>query len=68
MFCTRNIRNVPHTYQFEETPYDQKILENVMNKHPSVCILMTAAQFVTVPDPAGEMLLPGEEGDPNLKV
>jgi len=60
MFCTRAVHNVRHTYEFEETPHDQKVLAYVMDKHPIVRILMTGARFVTVPDPGHRMLLPGE--------
>lgn len=68
LFCTRIVRNAPRTYQFEETPDDKDFLEDLMNSHPSVRILMTGAQFVTVPDPAGNVVLPGEEGDSKMRV
>jgi hypothetical protein len=61
MFCTRIKRDAPHTFEFEETPYDQKVLGDLTNSHPSIGILLTGAQFVTVPDPGRHILLPGEK-------
>lgn len=61
LFPTRQVFEVPHTLKFTETPRDKEILERIMNVHPRIRALLENAQFVNVPNPANDMMLPGEE-------
>lgn len=60
MCCTQTRRSVDHTFVFPETPRDREVLTKSMKANPVLRILLEDAKFVTVPDPAGTMLLPGE--------
>lgn len=60
IFATRQVFDVSHRYTFKETPRDKKVLENIKNVDPSIRALLDNAKFVTVPNPAGNMMLPRE--------
>lgn len=60
IFATRQVFDVSHKYTFKERSRDKEILENIMNVDPSIRALLDNAKFVTVPNPSGSMMLPGE--------
>lgn len=61
LFATRQVFDVSHKYSFTETPRDQEVLEGIMNVDPSIRAILKDSTFVTVPNPSGDILLPGEE-------
>lgn len=60
MFPTRGRTDISHRYKFVETDEDRRLREKVMNLHPSIRVLLTNADFVTIPNPECTIILPGE--------
>lgn len=60
MFPTRGRTDIDHRYEFVETDKDRRLREKVMNLSPRITLLLTNAEFVTIPNPASTIILPGE--------
>jgi len=66
MFVTRSHLK-RYNYQYSETDEDRCIRDDYMKLDSDMRDLLTDAKFVTIPDPADEIILPGEEGILRIK-
>lgn len=60
IFPTRGRREIDHRYTFVEADEDRRLRQKIMNSRSSITVLLTNADFVTVPIPTGTIILPGE--------
>lgn len=60
LFSTRQVFEVSHKYMFKEKSRGKEMLDKMMNLYPNIRLLLENAKFVTVPNPSGNMMLPGE--------